>query len=335
MRENSLSYDFSDEFIKFTDYVKSADFDIPDPAFPSLGFRNKRGDLSFPSLGFKMETSRGKSEALNLTLAWDKEIAVSSNQGVDPLEWIGRKPKYYGKSVKIAVIDSGCNSTESYNFVASSSSSADEIQKGHGTHVKWIIQRISPHAEVINAKVADGNGSVNLSRVICALIWAATKKAHIANLSLSLTMPVNAEAISVYKNLLGRLFYDKNLLVFCGIGKRSVERADSRNKVQPINRFSILAYSDYCVKVSAVNKDGVSIYNPTIKTYPVNCAGLYYVQTPSRTFDGYSAACPVASAAYALFLEKNKGDFYRALSEFYKCCQNPAFGVGRGFVRSP
>lgn len=108
---------------------------------------------------------------------------------------------YTGKGVKIAVLDTGVDTThpdlknqviESKNFTTAADAT-DHF--GHGTHVASIAagtgaesggkyKGVAPDAEILNGKVLDDSGSGDDSGILAGMEWAAQEGADIVNLSL-------------------------------------------------------------------------------------------------------------------------------------------------------
>ncbi|GAA2223777.1 S8 family serine peptidase [Streptomyces amakusaensis] len=108
---------------------------------------------------------------------------------------------YKGKGVKIAVLDTGVDTTHpdlkdqvvgAKNFTASPDT---KDRFGHGTHVASIAAGtgaksggkyagVAPEAKVLSGKVLDDNGSGDDSGIIAGIDWAVEQGANVINLSL-------------------------------------------------------------------------------------------------------------------------------------------------------
>ncbi|MFI2202232.1 S8 family peptidase [Streptomyces sp. NPDC020192] len=115
-----------------------------------------------------------------------------------PTAW---KAGYTGKGVKVAVLDTGVDTShpdlkdqviESRNF-SGAKDATDHF--GHGTHVASIVAGtgaksggkytgVAPGARILNGKVLDDSGSGDDSGILAGMEWAASQGASVVNLSL-------------------------------------------------------------------------------------------------------------------------------------------------------
>ncbi|MEU3526848.1 S8 family serine peptidase [Streptomyces sp. NPDC038707] len=116
-----------------------------------------------------------------------------------PTAW---KAGYTGKGVKVAVLDTGVDTThadlkgqvvESKNFTTTAADATDHF--GHGTHVASIVagtgaksggkyKGVAPDAKLLNGKVLDDSGFGDDSGILAGMEWAAGQGADVINLSL-------------------------------------------------------------------------------------------------------------------------------------------------------
>jgi subtilisin family serine protease len=128
---------------------------------------------------------------------------------------------YDGKGVKVAVLDTGVDTThpdlasvvtESKDFTGSGST---DDRLGHGTHVAATVagsgarsgglyRGVAPGAEILNAKVLDDSGQGSTSGVIAGLEWAAAQGAKVANLSLGQPDSPGNDPVETAVNALAR-----------------------------------------------------------------------------------------------------------------------------------
>jgi subtilisin family serine protease len=97
-----------------------------------------------------------------------------------------------GRSLKIAVIDTGVNAghphicapTHSVFFDPDETNPSCEDTLGHGTAVTAAIQEKAPHADYYILKLFENGLSASSSRLIRALLWTIEHRMDVVNLSL-------------------------------------------------------------------------------------------------------------------------------------------------------
>lgn len=139
---------------------------------------------------------------------------------------------YNGKGVKVAVLDTGVDTTHpdlktqviaAKNF----SGSKDTVDRfGHGTHVASIIagtgaksggkyKGVAPGAQILNGKVLDDEGNGDDSSILAGMEWAAQQGADIVNLSLG---GADSEGVDALEAEVNKLSETKNMLFAIAAG---------------------------------------------------------------------------------------------------------------------
>ena len=139
---------------------------------------------------------------------------------------------YNGKGVKVAVLDTGVDTTHpdlKTQVVAAKnfSGSKDTVDRfGHGTHVASIIagtgaksggkyKGVAPGAQILNGKVLDDGGDGDDSSILAGMEWAAQQGADIVNLSLG---GADSEGVDALEAEVNKLSETKNMLFAIAAG---------------------------------------------------------------------------------------------------------------------
>jgi subtilisin family serine protease len=109
-----------------------------------------------------------------------------------------------GRGVRVAVIDSGVNTTHPHVGEVAGGIAidgqgierADYLDRlGHGTAVTAAIREKAPDAELFAVKVFDRSLSTNVASLVAGIDWAANAGAHLVNLSLGTPRQVHEPAL--------------------------------------------------------------------------------------------------------------------------------------------
>lgn len=133
-----------------------------------------------------------------------------------------------GKSVTVAVIDTGCDLThedikdniiDGANFIDRKKDPIDD--NGHGTHVTGTIGAknnglgmvgIAPNCKIMPIKALNGDGSGNENSISKSIVWAADHNCDI--ITMSLGSPNNS--LQIYNAI--KYAINKGILIFCAAG---------------------------------------------------------------------------------------------------------------------
>ncbi|MGW4103573.1 S8 family peptidase [Streptomyces sp. NPDC004976] len=148
---------------------------------------------------------------------------------------------YDGKGVRIAVLDTGVDTTHpdlkgqvtaSKNFTPAPTA-GDEY--GHGTHVASIAagtgarskgryKGVAPGAKILNGKVLNDDGSGDDSGILAGMEWAAAQGADVINMSLGGT---DAPGIDPLEEAVNRLSAEKGVLFAIAAGNEGPQSIGS------------------------------------------------------------------------------------------------------------
>ncbi|WP_079504232.1 S8 family peptidase [Mesobacillus jeotgali] len=248
-------------------------------------------------------------------------------QGVELIQAPKLWDRTKGKGVKVAVLDTGCESTHpdlkdriigGRNFTDDDRSNPDIYTdyNGHGTHVAGTIAAqenndgvigVAPEAGLLIVKVLNKAGSGKYEWIIKGIQYAIEQEVDIISMSLGgpADVPELHEAI--------KTAVAKNILVVCAAGNEG-DGDDSTNE------FAYPGAYNEVISVGAVNlergsSDFTNSHNEIDVVAPGERITSTYLNGKYATLSGTSMAAPHVSGALALIKSYAEAQFERELSE--------------------
>ncbi|MGV9849099.1 S8 family peptidase [Streptomyces sp. NPDC003442] len=253
--------------------------ELPSVGGAALSVRKADADSAWQALTATVGTGHARTAAPGIARVWldgrfkgqarpkagAKDVSHNVTQIGAPTAW---DAGYDGKGVKVAVVDSGIDSThpdlekavtEAKDF--SGTGSTDD-RSGHGTHVAATVagsgarsgglyKGVAPGAEILNAKVLNDSGEGTDSSVIAGLEWAADQGAKVANLSLGQSDTPGQDPVETAVNSLSE---HKGLLTVASAG----------NDGPKAGTISTPGSADSALTVGAVDgEDGIAGFSST------------------------------------------------------------------------
>ncbi len=204
------------------------------------------------------------------TLNWTtKDINIQT-------AWNGN---YTGKGIKIAVIDTGIDTTHPALTVSGGmsvfSDNSYQDDNGHGTHVAGIIASknnpyvvgVAPDVQLYAVKVLNAYGSGWVSNIIAGIDWAITNKMDIINLSLGINIDVKS-----LHNIVDKA-NDNGILIVTAAGNNGNATKNQSTVIYPAKYESAIA-------VSAINElNNISWFSSTGTKVEISAPGENILST--------------------------------------------------------
>jgi subtilisin len=195
---------------------------------------------------------------------------------------------YASSTVKVAILDSGCNI--SYKEEISLIDNTVRDYNGHGTLMARIIKEVYPAAELYIIKVIGNDGLlINEEAVILGLEWAVSRGVDVINMSLRLKDSERLHQII-------EKAYQHGIVMVAAAGNKSTRLGALTTKgAIDLTEVAYPARYDEVIAVGALDRYG--------KAYPGSIKGEK-VEVLCRGYKGKQAGTSVASAYAAGFAAK-------------------------------
>lgn len=214
---------------------------------------------------------------------------------------------YRGKGVKVAVVDTGVNTSHpALNIKAGFSSvpytKSFNDDSGHGTHAAGIISAnlpsaglmgVAPESELYAVKVLDNKGDGAISQVVSGIDWAISQNVDVINMSLGTTTNSNA-----LRDILQKAA-SRNIYLSAAAGNTGRASSVNGNIEFPAKYESVIA-------VGSVNnkneRAGTSSTGPQLELAApgVSIQSTYFPGNTTAEMSGTSMAAPFVSGSLVL-----------------------------------
>ncbi|SDZ55460.1 minor extracellular protease Epr [Evansella caseinilytica] len=210
---------------------------------------------------------------------------------------------FTGKGVKVAVIDSGIDTTHpDLNVVgcySATNAPTCEDSDGHGTHVAGIIGAknnnrgtvgVAPDVDIYAARVSNLNDEIWTVDVIAAIDWAISQKVDIINMSLGseYSSPTLRQAVD-------RAF-DEEILIVAAAGNDYQQSVNYPAAFPNVIAVSATNSSDAIASFSNIGEE-IEV------SAPGNAIRSTYINNSYATISGTSMASPHVAGVLALLME--------------------------------
>ncbi len=224
--------------------------------------------------------------------------------------------KHLGKNIKVAVIDSGLDTThplfakrlvsakEWWDFVGNDSDPQEEGNPedagyGHGTGMAGVIVQVAPLVKIMPLRVLQANGQGDEINVLKAIDWAISKHADIINLSLG------SYAVSTAVDTMLDVATKKGIVVIASAGNDGQEQSTfpASKALSNTNVLSVASngFVKESLKATSKFKSNFSNYGPSISVAaPGEHIFTAFPMQQGRAWSGTSVSAAITSGALAL-----------------------------------